>query len=149
MTYKESNIVAIEDLKDRNGSSMISVKKNMQAGMPKDKKWQNATCLTALKTMVTKGDLTQIKNSYKLYPALKKAKIDANKPKKVAPKKNNPVAPKKNQQQPRKRKLHLKSQLQRKRRLHQKRSPLQRKRLARKQPQRRNQQQKRSSSQLT
>ena len=95
MTYKESIIVAIEDLKDRNGSSMISVKKYMQAGMPKDKKWQKATFLTALKNMVTKGDLTQIKYSYKLSPAFKKAKIDASKPKKVAPKKKKPAAPKK------------------------------------------------------
>merc|ERR1712071_468158 len=92
---KEHIVVAVEALKDRKGSSMISVKKHMQAAMPKDKKWLNATFLTALKAMVTTGDLIQIKNSYKISPVFKKAKIAASKPKKAAPKKKKTVVPKK------------------------------------------------------
>merc|ERR1712238_128164 len=37
-----------------------------QANLPKSKKWLNATYLAALKSMVSAGDLVQIKNSYKL-----------------------------------------------------------------------------------
>ena len=95
MTYKESITAALEFLKDRSGSSLVAIKKQMQSCMPKDKKWLNATFLTALKSMVSAGDLIQIKSSYKLSPAFKKARLEASKPKKVAPKKKKVNAPKK------------------------------------------------------
>lgn len=61
MSYKAGIIQAISELKDRNGSSMIAIKKFMQDKLPKDKTWQNATFLQALKSSVTAGDLVQVK----------------------------------------------------------------------------------------
>jgi histone H1/5 len=72
MSYREGIITAIAALKDRQGSSMIAIKKHMQANLPKDKKWLNATFLAALKTGVTSGDLVQVKSSYKLSADFKK-----------------------------------------------------------------------------
>ena len=71
---------------------MIAIKKHMQNALPSDKKWANAVFLTALKTGVSKGELVQIKGSYKLSPEFKKQLITAKK-KAAAPKKK--VAPKK------------------------------------------------------
>merc|ERR1712238_45458 len=88
-------IVALETLKDRTGSSLQALKKNMQASLPKDKKWLNATFLTALKSMVTAGDLIQNKSSYKISPEFKKARLNASKPKKTALKKKIAAATKK------------------------------------------------------
>jgi glycine cleavage system regulatory protein len=65
MSYKAGIIEAITELKDRTGSSMISIKKFMQAKQAKDKKWMNATFLAALKAGVAAGELTQVKNSCK------------------------------------------------------------------------------------
>mmetsp|Transcript_18785 Transcript_18785/g.27154 ORF Transcript_18785/g.27154 Transcript_18785/m.27154 type:complete len:152 (-) Transcript_18785:529-984(-) len=87
MSYKAGIVLAIDELKDRMGSSMVAIKKHMQANMPSDKKWLNATFLTALKSGVAAGDLIKVKNSYKLSPEFKKKRIEAAKPKKVAPKK--------------------------------------------------------------
>jgi histone H1/5 len=90
MSYKEGIINAITELKDRKGSSMIAIKKYMQEHLPKDKKWLNATFLTALKHGVAAGDLIKVKNSFKLSPEFKKAAVKkataAAKPK-AAPKK--------------------------------------------------------------
>lgn len=95
MSYRAGIIEAVSELKDRTGSSMIAIKKFMQEKLPKDKKWQNATFLAALKTGVEKGEFIKLKNSYKLSAdfkkkAISKAKADA-KPKKekkaAAPKK--------------------------------------------------------------
>lgn len=61
MSYKQGIVEAITDLKDRNGSSIIAIKKAMQGKLPKDKKWQNATFLLALKAGVTAGDFVQVK----------------------------------------------------------------------------------------
>ncbi len=63
MSYKAGIIQAITELKDRTGSSMISIKKFMQDKLPKDKTWQNATFLQALKAGVASGDLVQVKVS--------------------------------------------------------------------------------------
>ena len=93
MSYKAGIIKSIDDLKDRTGSSMIAIKKVMQTDLPKDKKWLNATFLSALKAGVASGDFIQIKNSYKLSPEFKKSRIAAEK-KALAPKKKA-VAPKK------------------------------------------------------
>jgi len=79
MSYKAGIIKAIDELKDRTGSSMIAIKKHMQANLPKDKKWMNATFLSALKSGVAAGDLVQIKNSYKLSPEFKQKRIAAEK----------------------------------------------------------------------
>ena len=57
MSYKAGIYEAIAELKDRSGSSMIAIKKYMQAKLPKDKQWQNAVFLSTLKTAVAKGDL--------------------------------------------------------------------------------------------
>ena len=74
MSYKEGIIAAITELNDRTGSSMIAIKKHMQANLPADKKWMNATFLKALKNEVANGDLVQVKNSYKLSADYKKNK---------------------------------------------------------------------------
>lgn len=63
MSYKEGIIKAIDELKDRTGSSMIAIKKKMQEELPKDKKWANAIFLKALKSGVEKGELIKNKNS--------------------------------------------------------------------------------------
>ena len=72
MAYKEGIIVAINELKDRTGSSTIAIKKHMQDRLPKDKKWMNATFLSALKSGVASGDFVKVKNSYKLSADFKK-----------------------------------------------------------------------------
>mmetsp|Transcript_19692 Transcript_19692/g.33639 ORF Transcript_19692/g.33639 Transcript_19692/m.33639 type:complete len:188 (-) Transcript_19692:444-1007(-) len=73
MSYKAGIIEAIQELKDRNGSSMIAIKKVMQSRIPKGKTWKNYTFLTTLKTGVASGEFIQIKNSYKLAPDFKKS----------------------------------------------------------------------------
>jgi histone H1/5 len=121
MSYKESIIEVINELGDRNGSSMIAIKKKVMEKIPNEKKWLNATFLQALKNGVTAGDFVKTKvrerngvsltilffvykkltsfamihtqNSYKLSAAYKKKVIDAAKPKPV--KKVAAVAPKK------------------------------------------------------
>ena len=71
MSYSAGIIAAIANLKDHTGSSSIAIKKTMQASMPKDKKWMNATFLAALKKMVADGTLVQNNASYKLSPKKK------------------------------------------------------------------------------
>ena len=93
MSYKAGIIIAITELKDRTGSSSITIKKHMQANLPADKKWLNGMFLNALKKAVVDGDFVQNKSSYKLSADYKKKAADASKPKKVAPKKK--AAPKK------------------------------------------------------
>jgi histone H1/5 len=94
MSYKAGIITAITGLKDRTGSSSISIKKSMQANLPAGKKWLNAMFLGALKKMVAEGVLTKTKDSYKISADYKKK---ASKPKKVPKKKTAPkkAAPKK------------------------------------------------------
>jgi len=94
MSYKEGIVKAIESESPapRNGTSMIAIKKTMQAKLPSDKKWLNATFLASLKTGVVAGDFVQLKGSYKLSPEFKKKRAAALKPKpkkKVAPKKKS------------------------------------------------------------
>jgi histone H1/5 len=72
MSYKQGIVDAIQELGDRMGSSSIAIKKHMQARHPKDKKWQNATFLSSLKSAVDKGQLVKNKNSYRLHPDFKK-----------------------------------------------------------------------------
>ena len=91
MSYKAGIVEAITELKDRNGSSMIAIKKYMQAKLPKDKKWQNATFLQALKSGVAAGDFVQHKQSYKLSAEFKKKAKKSSK----APTKKAKAAPKK------------------------------------------------------
>ncbi|KAL7544149.1 hypothetical protein ACHAWF_007537 [Thalassiosira exigua] len=88
MSYKAGIIKAITELKDRTDSSSVVIKKHMQAAMPADKKWLNATFLSALKKAVADGDLVQVKNS-------KKKVIAASKPKKKDAPKKNPAQKKK------------------------------------------------------
>jgi len=80
--YKEGIIKAIKELGDRSGSSMIAIRKLMQANFPADKKWMNTMYLAALKTGVKNGDFIQNKASYKLSSEFKKKEADALKPKK-------------------------------------------------------------------
>ncbi len=61
MSYKAGISAAIADMSDRMGSSMISIKKWMQAKLPADKKWMNAQYLTSLKSGVASGDFIQNK----------------------------------------------------------------------------------------
>mmetsp|Transcript_2999 Transcript_2999/g.4373 ORF Transcript_2999/g.4373 Transcript_2999/m.4373 type:complete len:80 (+) Transcript_2999:332-571(+) len=77
MSYEAGIVLVIDELKDRMGSSMVAIKKHMQANMSSDKKWLNATFLTALKSGVAAGDFIKVKNSYKLSPEFKKKRIDA------------------------------------------------------------------------
>jgi histone H1/5 len=99
MSYKAGIVKAISELKDRTGSSSIAIKKHMQANMPADKKWMNATFLKALRDGVAAGDLIQVKGSYKLSAKAKTAGKPKKAPKKkAAPKKTAPKkksAPKK------------------------------------------------------
>ena len=101
MSYKEGIIAAVAELKDRTGSSIIAIKKIMQANLPKDKKWLNATFLAALKNGVAAGELVKVKSSYKLSADFKKAatkKATAAAKPKAAPKKKTTAkksAPKK------------------------------------------------------
>ncbi len=84
MSYKAGIIKAISSLKDhRTGSSMIAIKKHMQADLPSDKKWMNAMFLKALKDGVTAGDFVQNKQSYKLSADCKKKLLEASKPKRA------------------------------------------------------------------
>lgn len=66
MSYKAGIADAITELKDRNGSSMIAIKKFMQAKMPADKKWMNATFLSSIKAGVASGDFVQNKVSFSI-----------------------------------------------------------------------------------
>merc|ERR1711897_124818 len=99
MSYKAGIIEAIEELKERSGSSAIAIKKYMQAKLPKDKKWKNGMFLMALKNGVASGDFVQNKNSYKLSTDFKKKRSKASTvtKKKVTPKKSpkKKLAPKK------------------------------------------------------
>lgn len=63
MSYKQGIMEVITDLKDRNGSSLIAIKKAVQEKLPRGKKWLNATFLQALRSGVASGDLVQIKVS--------------------------------------------------------------------------------------
>ena len=65
-SYKEGIVNAINELKDRTGSSSIAIKKQMQANMPEGKKWMNGRFLKALKEGVDEGILIQSKSSFKL-----------------------------------------------------------------------------------
>jgi hypothetical protein len=73
MSHEEGVCVAIDELNDRKGSSMIAVKELMQANLPKDKKWLNGAFLDALKAGVAAGDLVQVKGSCKFSADFKKA----------------------------------------------------------------------------
>jgi len=99
VSYKEGIIKALDELKDRTGSSLPAIKKHMQASLPQDKKWANGTFLSLLKSLVSSGDLVQLKGSYKLSADFKKKRADALKPKvpkkKVATKATIATAPKK------------------------------------------------------
>merc|ERR1711865_1181128 len=53
-------VEAILDLKDPTGSSFSAIEKNMQASLP--------SIYFVLKSMVTDGDLLEVKGSYKLSP---------------------------------------------------------------------------------
>ena len=98
MSYKAGIVEAIQELKDRTGSSTIALKKIMQGKLPADKKWQNTIFLSTLKKAVTDGDFVQVKNSYKLSADFKKAlakkEKDAAK-KDAAPKAKKPATKKK------------------------------------------------------
>ena len=85
MVYKEGIVAAITALKDRNGSSMIAIKKHMKENLPKDKKWVNGMFLKALKAGVASGEFVQVKSSYKLSPEFKKKAAKKDAPKKKAP----------------------------------------------------------------
>jgi hypothetical protein len=96
VTYKSLIIESINELNDRKGSSMIAIKKLVQEKLSKDKKWQNATFLAALRRGVANGDLVQVKNSYKLSAEFKK-KASA---KEVATKENAKPPQAENKQEP-------------------------------------------------
>jgi histone H1/5 len=61
MSYKAGITLAITELKDRNGSSMIAIKKHMQSKMAVDKNWVNVMFLAALKSGVASGDFVHTK----------------------------------------------------------------------------------------
>jgi histone H1/5 len=88
MSYKQGIIDAITELKDRNGSSSIAIKKYMMDHLPADKKWINATFLTALKNGVASGEFLKTKSSFKLSADFKKSLTKKSAPKKAAPKKD-------------------------------------------------------------
>jgi histone H1/5 len=61
MSYKAGIMLAITELKDRNGSTMIAIKKHMQSQMAADEKWVNVMFLAALKSGVASGDFMHTK----------------------------------------------------------------------------------------
>ena len=61
MSYKAGISAAIADMKERNGSSLISIKKWMQAKLPADKNWINNLFLTSLKSGVAAGEFVKVK----------------------------------------------------------------------------------------
>jgi histone H1/5 len=96
MSYKAQIIEVVQEFNDRSGSSMVAIKKIIQSDLPKDKKWLNATFLTALKNGVEKNELVKVKAYYKISPDYKKklakaAKEAAAPPKKKVTKKKAPV----------------------------------------------------------
>jgi len=94
MSYKTKIVSAIQEFKDRTGSSSIAIKKHIMAANP-DLAWKNSVFLTTIKKSVADGDFIQIKNSYKLSPEFKKKLADALKPKKPKKKAAPKAAPKK------------------------------------------------------
>lgn len=95
MSYKEGVIKTIIAYNDRSGSSLIAIKRHMKDALPGDKKWSNSAFLRALKSAISKGELTKIKGSYKLSAACKKKFVKAGKKTmvlkaKVIPKKKLP-----------------------------------------------------------
>jgi len=101
MSYKANIVKAIQDLKERTGSSSIALKKHIIAANP-EMVWRNSMFLTTLKKSVASGDFIQIKNSYKLSPEYKKKLADALKPKKPKKKAAPKPAPKKKKAAPKK-----------------------------------------------
>ena len=104
--YKDIIIKGIKELNEpRSGSSLQSIKKYVQANMPKGKEYKNGMFLLTLKHAVTSGTLTQVKGSYKISAehkktaAKKEPKANAKKPaeKKTTAKKSatKKTAPKK------------------------------------------------------
>lgn len=93
-TYRSGILAAVEQLKDRTGSSSFAIKKHMQvrsqlyvwqffirtfspnplmqANLPEGKQWCNAVFLSELKKAATQGDLVKVKSSYKLSVESKK-----------------------------------------------------------------------------
>ena len=71
MSYKAGIVKAISDLNDRTGSSYVAIKTHMQANMPADKEWRDATFFKALKDGMEAGDFVKVKASYKLSTFLK------------------------------------------------------------------------------
>ena len=61
-TYIYLIVKAILDLNEPTGSSLSAIEKNVQASLPSTMKWGNTTFLTALKSMVTAGDLQEVKD---------------------------------------------------------------------------------------
>lgn len=92
-SYKAGIVEAITELKDRTGSSSTAIKKFMQEKMG-DKKWQNATFLSALKSGTEAGDFIKTKNSYKLSADFKKKTVAAAKKKSAPPKEKKEKAEK-------------------------------------------------------
>ena len=80
---------AITTLKERNGSSLVAIKKYVAATYKVDAEKNNKRINTAIRKAVTDKKLVQVKGSFKI------AKVEkADKPKKVAAKKS-PAKPKK------------------------------------------------------
>merc|ERR1712238_224716 len=61
-TYIYFIVKAIFVLNEPTGSSLSAIEKNVQASLPSTMKWGNTTFLTALKSMVTAGDLQEVKD---------------------------------------------------------------------------------------
>ena len=61
-TYIYHIVKAMLDLNEPTGSSLSAIEKNIKASLPSTKKWGNTTFLTALKSMVTAGDLQEVKD---------------------------------------------------------------------------------------
>lgn len=65
-SYKVGIISAVTDLKDRGGSSSLSIKDHVQANLPAGKSLHNTSFMRALKKAVDDGLLSKVNNSYKL-----------------------------------------------------------------------------------
>merc|ERR1711862_262663 len=83
-------IKAIKELNEpRTGSSLQSIKKYVQANIPKSMEYKNGVLLLTLKRVVSSGALVQTKGSYEISPEAKKAEL-----KKTTKAKKKPVVKK-------------------------------------------------------
>lgn len=75
--YKVGVLQSILSLRERSGSSLQKIKQRMQSTLPPNKSWINNIFLKAVKSLVSDGDLTQVKGKYKLSAGFRQRMADS------------------------------------------------------------------------